>query len=133
MCGPQVRAGSHRQFTLLARTLAARGIAVQRFDYRGMGDSDGAQRDFGDVELDVRAAVDHFMAAVPGMRAHLEGCPACSEEYESLRDQVMQLLIQNEWVTAEAKEQDVNPEAIEVLIHRLRKRLETSPVRCPRV
>ena len=25
-------------------------------------------------------------AAVPGMRAHLEGCPACREEYESLRD-----------------------------------------------
>ena len=23
-------------------------------------------------------------AAVPGMRAHLRGCPACSEEYESL-------------------------------------------------
>ena len=23
-------------------------------------------------------------AAVPGMRAHLEGCPACSEEHESL-------------------------------------------------
>jgi anti-sigma factor RsiW len=23
--------------------------------------------------------------AVPGMRAHLEGCPACHEEYESLR------------------------------------------------
>jgi hypothetical protein len=22
---------------------------------------------------------------IPGMRAHLEGCPACSEEYESLR------------------------------------------------
>ena len=22
---------------------------------------------------------------VPGMRAHLEGCPACREEYESLR------------------------------------------------
>jgi anti-sigma factor RsiW len=24
-------------------------------------------------------------AAVPGMRAHLEGCPACGEEHESLR------------------------------------------------
>jgi hypothetical protein len=24
--------------------------------------------------------------AVPGMRAHLEGCPACAEEYRSLRD-----------------------------------------------
>jgi predicted anti-sigma-YlaC factor YlaD len=23
-------------------------------------------------------------AAVPGLRAHLEGCPACREEYESL-------------------------------------------------
>jgi hypothetical protein len=24
-------------------------------------------------------------AAVPGMRAHLEGCPACREEHASLR------------------------------------------------
>jgi hypothetical protein len=24
-------------------------------------------------------------ARIPGMRAHLEGCPACSEEHESLR------------------------------------------------
>ncbi len=24
--------------------------------------------------------------AVPGMRAHLDGCPACREEYESLRE-----------------------------------------------
>jgi anti-sigma factor RsiW len=24
-------------------------------------------------------------AAVPGMRAHLDGCPACHEDYESLR------------------------------------------------
>ena len=25
-------------------------------------------------------------ALVPGMRAHLEGCPACAEENDSLRD-----------------------------------------------
>jgi hypothetical protein len=25
---------------------------------------------------------------IPGMRPHLEGCPACHEEYESLRDLV---------------------------------------------
>jgi anti-sigma factor RsiW len=24
--------------------------------------------------------------AIPGMRAHLDGCPACHEEYESLRE-----------------------------------------------
>jgi hypothetical protein len=39
--------------------------------------------------------VDHYVelelagedadAAVPGLRAHLDGCPACREEYESLR------------------------------------------------
>jgi hypothetical protein len=25
---------------------------------------------------------------VPGMRAHLEGCPACAEDFESLRELV---------------------------------------------
>ena len=35
------------------------------------------------VDLELRGAdVD---AAIPGMRPHLEGCPACAEEYESLR------------------------------------------------
>jgi hypothetical protein len=27
-------------------------------------------------------------AQVPGMRAHLEGCPACAEDFRSLRDLV---------------------------------------------
>jgi hypothetical protein len=35
------------------------------------------------VELDV--AGKDADAVVPGLRAHLEGCPACREEYESLR------------------------------------------------
>ena len=35
------------------------------------------------VELELRG-VDAD-ARVPGMRAHLEGCPACGEEHESLR------------------------------------------------
>lgn len=35
------------------------------------------------VELEL-AGVDAD-AAVPGLRAHLAGCPACREEYESLR------------------------------------------------
>ena len=35
------------------------------------------------VELEV--AGHDADAAVPGLRAHLEGCPACHEEHESLR------------------------------------------------
>ncbi|MBB3223838.1 hydrolase 1, exosortase A system-associated [Pseudoduganella umbonata] len=66
--GPQYRAGSHRQFALLARALAAQGIPAMRFDYRGMGDSTGPARDFEDVDADLRAAIDRFMAAVPGLQ-----------------------------------------------------------------
>src|SRR4051812_49228851 len=53
--GPQYRVGSHRQFTLLARHLAAYGIPVMRFDFRGMGDSEGDARTFEDVEDDLRS------------------------------------------------------------------------------
>jgi hypothetical protein len=36
------------------------------------------------VELQGRKADSR----IPGMRPHLEGCPACYEEYQSLRDLV---------------------------------------------
>jgi hypothetical protein len=35
------------------------------------------------VELEV--AGQDVDAAIPGLRAHLDGCPACREEHESLR------------------------------------------------
>jgi hypothetical protein len=38
------------------------------------------------VELELEGA--HADAAIPGMHAHLEGCPACHEDHESLRDLV---------------------------------------------
>jgi predicted anti-sigma-YlaC factor YlaD len=37
------------------------------------------------VELDLERGGADAETAVPGMRAHLGGCPACREEYESLR------------------------------------------------
>jgi hypothetical protein len=36
------------------------------------------------VELTV--AAEDADSRVPGMRAHLEGCPACAEDFRSLRD-----------------------------------------------
>jgi hypothetical protein len=37
------------------------------------------------VEAELSDGAGDADARVPGMRAHLEGCPACREEYESLR------------------------------------------------
>lgn len=65
--GPQYRAGSHRQFVLLARALAARGHHSLRFDYRGMGDSSGAARDFEQVDADIAAAVAALRRERPGL------------------------------------------------------------------
>jgi len=66
--GPQYRVGSHRQFVLLARKLASCGVPALRFDYRGMGDSDGDVRSFEDVNQDIRCAIDQFFEVVPGMK-----------------------------------------------------------------
>lgn len=58
--GPQYRVGSHRQFLLLARDLASNGFPVLRFDYTGMGDSEGEQKTFENIDADLRAAIDAF-------------------------------------------------------------------------
>ncbi|MCC6531360.1 MAG: hydrolase 1, exosortase A system-associated [Burkholderiales bacterium] len=104
--GPQYRAGSHRQFTLLCRMLAAQGIAAMRFDYRGMGDSEGAPRTFEAVADDVRAAVDHFFGQHPDVReVALWGlCDAASAAlfYARHDPRVTGLVLLNPWVrTAE--------------------------------
>jgi len=62
----QYRAGSHRQFTLLSRLLAARGVAVMRFDRAGAGDSEGIPALQG-VD-DIGAAMKEFFIHVPEMK-----------------------------------------------------------------
>jgi anti-sigma factor RsiW len=41
-----------------------------------------------DRYVDLELAGADAEAAVPGMRAHLEGCPACHEDHESLTEYV---------------------------------------------
>ena len=41
--------------------------------------------DFLDRYVELELAGADADAGVPGLRAHLAGCPACREEYESLR------------------------------------------------
>ncbi|MFL6658540.1 MAG: hydrolase 1, exosortase A system-associated [Massilia sp.] len=103
--GPQYRAGSHRQFTLLARSLAAQGIAAMRFDYRGMGDSEGSMRDFEIVNDDLRAAIDTFFTEVPDMKeVVLWGlCDAASAAamYAATDARVTGVALLNPWVRTE--------------------------------
>ena len=106
--GPQYRAGSHRQFLLLSRRLAAEAYPVMRFDYRGMGDSGGAMRDFDAVGEDIEAAVDAFQLACPMVkRVVLWGlCDAASAALlyvQASRDlRIAGLVLLNPWVRSVA-------------------------------
>ena len=41
-----------------------------------------------DRYVEIELAGEDADAAIPGMHAHLVGCPACAEDHESLRDLV---------------------------------------------
>jgi len=77
-----------------------------RFDYRGMGDSEGEARSFEDIGDDLRAAIDAFFEAVPGMRDVVlwglcDGASAAAMYAPSDR-RVAGLVLLNPWVrTAE--------------------------------
>lgn len=102
--GPQTRVGSHRQFVLIARALAAAGYPVLRFDYRGMGDSTGDQRDFTAVNQDINAAIDKLQSTCPGVtRIVLWGlCDAAAAAllyWDETRDpRIAGLCLLNPWV-----------------------------------
>jgi uncharacterized protein len=104
--GPQYRTGSHRQFTLLARELAAHGVAVLRFDCRGMGDSDGQFPGFEHIEPDVAAAVAAIFTRVPTLtKVALWGlCDAtlamCSHARRDPR--IAGVVLLNPWVRSES-------------------------------
>jgi exosortase A-associated hydrolase 1 len=78
--GPQYRGGVCRMQINMARELASAGVPVMRFDYRGLGDSEGDFRGFRDVGPDLAAAVAAFQAHVPQLREVVlwGGCDAAS-------------------------------------------------------
>ena len=100
--GPQYRVGSHRQFLLLARELAEHGFPVLRFDYTGMGDSEGEQKTFENINADIRSAIDAFYQQQPGL-SHLVIWGLCDAASATLfyayQDQrVTGLILLNPWV-----------------------------------
>lgn len=104
--GPQYRVGSHRQFVLLARALAEQGVPCLRFDYRGMGDSEGETRSFEDIGEDIAAAIDCFLREVPEIqRVVLWGlCDAASAAcfYANRDRRIDSLVLLNPWVRTDS-------------------------------
>jgi len=106
--GPQYRAGSHRLFVSLARSLAAGGFPALRFDYRGMGDSGGAMGSFETVGDDIEAAVVALQASCPEVeRVILWGlCDGASAAllycHEKKDPRIDSLVLANPWIRSEA-------------------------------
>lgn len=101
--GPQYRAGVGRGLVKMARELAAKGFAVMRFDYRGMGDSSGEFLGFEEIGDDLASAVDRFRRAVPELE-HIVlwgGCDAASGImiHAHALPLVDSLVIGNPWVS----------------------------------
>jgi exosortase A-associated hydrolase 1 len=106
--GPQYRVGSHRQFVLLARTLASNGYPVIRYDYRGMGDSEGNAITFEESGPDLAITIDTFFRKAPQItEIVLFGlCDAASTAlmYAYQDSRIIGLILLNPWVRTEVGE-----------------------------
>lgn len=103
--GPQYRVGSHRQFVTMARTLAASGFPVLRFDCRGMGDGGGIKPSFDQIGPDIAAAVEALCWEAEIESCVIYGlCDAASAAMMSscVDHRIAGLMLANPWVRDEA-------------------------------
>ena len=103
--GPQYRVGSHRQFALTSRYLSANGYPSFRFDYRGIGDSDGAVRTFESVAEDIDSALGVVRERFPEHSIVLMGlCDGASAilMQPDFDGSVAGIVLTNPWVRTES-------------------------------
>jgi len=108
--GPQYRVGSHRQFALLARYLAGQGILALRFDYTGMGYSQGITKKFYQIDDDIKAAVNFISNHECGIKnIYVWGlCDAAAISFTAYTDERIDgVILLNPWVRSEASHSKV--------------------------
>lgn len=100
--GDQYRVGSHRLFVELARVLADEGVAVMRFDHRGVGDTYAPYQGFENLHEDINAAVKEMRQRCPTIERLVLGglCDGASATLISADriDGVDELALINPWV-----------------------------------
>ena len=105
--GPQYRVGSHRQHVRLARALAQAGHAVLRFDFCGMGDSQGLAHGFAASQADIEAAISALLGAVAEVQevalwGLCDGASAALLYLHATHDtRVTKLCLANPWVRSQ--------------------------------
>ena len=106
--GPQYHVGCSRQLLSWGRKFADSGIAVLRFDYRGMGDSGGVFKGFEHIDDDLRSAIDQLLVQQPSIQQVVlwGGCNAASAilMYAWKDSRIKHVIVLNPWVYTEAAE-----------------------------
>lgn len=100
--GYQTRVGAHRMSVLLARHFAREGVAVIRFDPKGMGDSSGPFQHFSQQGDDIDIAITALKEAIPDIKhLYLWGlCDAATSAllYAQTASNISGLLLVNPWI-----------------------------------
>ena len=102
---------AHRSCAELAGMFAGAGYPTLRFDYRGMGDSDGEQRTFEEMDDDIASAITALVRHVPHLR-RIVLCALCDGasavlQYLQRRGpdaRVAGLILMNPWTRTTAGE-----------------------------
>ena len=104
--GPQTRIGSHRLYVQLGRALCVSGVTVLRFDYEGLGDSEGNFVGFRVAGPSIRSAIDFLCEYLPNIKnlvlwSLCDGATACAIYAQKDRDRIAAMILCNPYVETE--------------------------------